>query len=906
MSNQRRDNDHLFNKLFVAYAEVYMKNTYTYSINLRDIVDNSKPRLETMVLEYYDFINRDSAYRKVSKKDIVSGIPSGSSIKNYSDDLYDYNALPHQAEDKCRILLRAIYQTIYKEGEGGKRLSAVKDTIADVIHETRELYGIDAQELRKWIDDLDHIYFLIDLALISSYDESRKAVKELVNRVLSKDNDQPQLPPIQFILGSADTNTMTNMQNTIIDFRNNLRRLYADEMFSCRVTRTSTIQREYQNRNFSVSIDEKYVFVLDYNVSNEDELVYQLLKRGTGSRYPLLEIWMKDNAEQHGRQNDSAIRLLKDANEQGFRINTYKDITDIIFDVFSNLVKNDINLAERDIRITNAHLYVDGKEILSLEHSSPYNSAQAELLNNRISDLTEQLQDHIEESINILERIELCRSQLQGYKDSMDEILTMLICNRNSQNSDLSKFQSVSFWGSDSESARKELDDPQWKRIREKGEKSIDKGRQRLEEYMESRFLLIQILQSQICEDDRVSNKDAVRKLYDELEGLSLKYNIRHDMIFKYADYLNRISLYDECISKSERLLKLCEIYEDNENLHDRACILLGDAYKAVGKYEESFDYLDRVLNKDYDRTSKIRLHAIVSKLGGMILTHDMKSFGPLLATIPKSVLQETYEEPDMTMIQARIYHDQGAYYSSNSEFKTAIDSYENAIRLYKSLSEKYEKDSLKAAEIADRMTRSINNLSGIYLFTDNYNLDLAESGYMKALEITEKYSAPHLFPRIFEPKKTIYMLRLALIMKERNEYADALRIVSDVIHLRSGFAENNTKYRRGLMFARIQRADLYMEMNELELAKADLDEVENIMNDKDTDNSSATIEVRCSYYSSLAIWKLIKKDRQRKKQYDLAIKYWDEFATMSSVYASRKKNEFIRRYDKILSDQTK
>ena len=114
------------------------------------------------------------------------------------------------------------------------------------------------------------------------------------------------------------------MQNTIIDFRNNLRRLYADEMFSCRVTRTSTIQREYQNRNFSVSIDEKYVFVLDYNVSNEDELVYQLLKRGTGSRYPLLEIWMKDNAEQHGRQNDSAIRLLKDANEQGFRINTVK------------------------------------------------------------------------------------------------------------------------------------------------------------------------------------------------------------------------------------------------------------------------------------------------------------------------------------------------------------------------------------------------------------------------------------------------------------------------------------------------------------------------------------------------------------------------------------------------------
>lgn len=69
MSNQRRDNDHLFNKLFVAYAEVYMKDTYTYSINLRDIVDNSRPRLETMVLEYYDFINRHHLSESFQERD---------------------------------------------------------------------------------------------------------------------------------------------------------------------------------------------------------------------------------------------------------------------------------------------------------------------------------------------------------------------------------------------------------------------------------------------------------------------------------------------------------------------------------------------------------------------------------------------------------------------------------------------------------------------------------------------------------------------------------------------------------------------------------------------------------------------------------------------------------------------
>lgn len=904
MSNQYRANDHLFNKLFLAYAKIYSNNTYKNSTNLKNIIDDNSPKIKMMVLEYFNFTTKTDDNKTSSMKDVLSIIPSGSAIVNYSNYLYDNYSLPDKAENKCRIVLRAIYKNIYKEAEERSQLNAVKDTIADIIHESRELRIIDLKELRQWIDNLDNVYSLIDIALLSSTVEIENAVKKLADRIQSKEEAKPSIPAVQFVLGVTDTNTITNMQNAIIGFRNNLSSFYSDEIFLCRSAQTSKIERDYQSGNFCVSVNEKYVLVLDHNVSSVDELVYQLLKHDIGSRRPLLEIWMKDNVTHHGQQNINGIKLLKDANEQGFRVNTYKDIADILLDFFCDLIDTDNNWPERDIHITNAHLYVDGKEIISLEQSSPYNCAQAELLNKRISDLTEQLQDNIKEKMYILEKIEWCRYQLQGYIDNMDDILTMLISNHKSQNANLSKYQDVSFWGNDNESARKDLEDPQWKRFLEKSEKSIDKGLQKLKEYMESRFLLIQILQSQITEGEHVTNTGKICKLYEELESLSLKYNIHHEMIFRYANYLNRVSHNNECILKAERLLKLCEIYDDNHNLQDRVCILLGDANREIGKYDNSFDYLNRVLTKTYDRNSKIWLKATVSKLYGLFLTNNMNSFGPILATIPKSVLNESYDDPDMIMIQARIYHDQGLYHAHNAEFIDAINSYEKAIHLYRSLGEKYEKDSLRAAELADEMTRSINNLSDLYMLQDNYNLELAESGFTKAFEIADRYSAPSMFPRIFEPKKAIYILKLANIMKEKHEYDSAISKYTEAIAIRNALAMHDKKHRRGLMNARLLRADLYLEMNELKAAKDDLNTVKIIINDEGTDNSSATLEVRCNYYSSLAVLKLIERDEHRKEQYDLAIKHWDEFTEFDSIYANRKKNEFIRRYEDILNDQ--
>ena len=897
MSNQYRANDHLFNKLFIAYAEIDKNNKLKHSINLREIVEDNRCELDSMVLEYCSSLCGKS--EDDSKSESVFNVPSGISIRNYSDALYDYEKLPHLADEKCRFLLRAIYRSIYVEAEKNMRLSLVKDTIANIIHESRELRNIEYLYLRKWIDDLDNIYFLVDLSLLSSESEIEKARNELINRILPTDDNSKRLQSIQFIIGSSETSIATNVQNEIIAFRNNLKPIYSDEMFICRVTKTSTILLDYKNNSFNVSNDEKYIFILDNNVSNEDELIYQKIKHGTDNGYPMLEIWVKGNDGFHGRQNNSGIRIIKDANEQGLKIKSYKDIEDILLDVFEGLVRDDQCLAEHDICITNAHLYVDGKELISLEHSSPYNSAQAELLNNKISDLKASLQYHNKEIDIINERIDLCRSQLQGYRDSMDEILTMLICNRNSQDSDLSKYQSVSFWGGDSESARSELDNPQWKRLMKKGSDSIEKGLHRIEEYMESRFLLIQILQSQICEDESGSNKGEILNLYEELEGLSLKYNVRHDMMFKYADYLYRITHYEECIIKSERLLKLCDVFEDNNDLSDSVCVLLGDAYKAIGKYSESLEYLNRVLNKNYDRSSKIWLRATVSKLGDLFFIFDMNAFGPVLDAVPKNVLEDKYEDPDMIIIQARIYHDRGLYYSHNSKFNMAIKSYEHAIRLYKFLAKKYEKDSLKAAETADRLTSSINNLSDLYMLPDNYNLELAESGYKKALNIAEQYSAPHMFPRKFESKKTIYMLKLTRIMTERKEYDLAIRKITDVIAIRTALAEQSNKYRRGLIYALISRANVYIDINELNLARLDLEAAECIINDKNTDDSSALLEVRCNCYSAWAVWKLLKKDKASKKQFDLAIKSWDEFAAWDPIYANRKKEQFLDRYKK-------
>lgn len=904
MSNQYRANDHLFNKLFIAYAEIYKNNKLKYSINLREIVEDNRNELDAMVLEYCNFLSKKSNDDDDSQSDDDTQsksefiVPSGISIRNYSDLLYDHCNLPHLADEKCRFLLRAVYRSIYVNSEKKMRLSLVKDTIANIIHKSRELRNIEYIYLRKWINDLDNLYLLIDLSLLSSESEIEKVSKDLINRILPTDDISTRLQPIQFIIGSSETSVDTNIQNEIIAFHNNLEHVYSDEMFICHITNTSKFLIDYKKYSFNVSSDEKYIFILDNNVSNEDELVYQKIKHGTDNGYPMLEIWVKGNNGFHGRQNDIGIRIIKDANEQGFKIKSYKDIEDILLDVFESLVRDDQCLAEHDIRITNAHLYVDGKEMISLENSSPYNSAQAELLNKKMSDLKASMQYHKKEIDIINERIDLYRSQLQGYRDSMDEILTMLICNRNSQDSNLSKYQSVSFWGENSESARNELDSPQWERLLKKGSDNIEKGLHRIEEYMESRFLLIQILQSQISEDESGSNKDEVLNLYEELERLSLKYNVRHDMIFKFADYLYRINHYEECIIKSERLLKLSDIYEANNDLRDNVCVLLGDAYKAVGKYSESLDYLNRVWNRNYDRCSKTWLQATVAKLGVLFLTNDMNAFGPVLDAVPKTVLKENYEDPDMIIIQARIYHDQGLYYSHNSEFNMAIKSYEHAIRLYKFLAKKYEKDSLKAAETADRLTSSIGNLSDLYMLPDNYNLNLAESGYKKAFNIAQQYSAPHMFPRLFEPKKGIYMLKLSRIMRENKDYDAAIGIISDVITIRTSLAKQNKKYRRGLIYAIISRANTYMEMNDLKMAKTDLEAAESILNDKETDESSALLEVRCHYYSAWAIWTLMKRERSCKKQYNLAINCWDEFASMDPGYAKRKKDEFIKKYN--------
>jgi hypothetical protein len=94
------------------------------------------------------------------------------------------------------------------------------------------------------------------------------------------------------------------------------------------------------------------------------------------------------------------------------------------------------------------------------------------------------------------------------------------------------------------------------------------------------------------------------------------------------------------------------------------------------------------------------------------------------------------------------------------------------------------------------------------------------------------------------------------------------------------------------------------MEMNNLKMAKMDLEAAESILNDKETDDSSALLEVRCHYYSAWAIWKLMKRERSCKKQYSLAINFWDEFATMDPGYAKRKKDEFINKYKKALEAQ--
>ena len=187
MSNQYRANDHLFNKLFIAYAEIDKNNKLKHSINLREIVEDNRCELDSMVLEYCSSLCGKS--EDDSKSESIFNVPSGISIRNYSDALYDYEKLPHLADEKCRFLLRAIYRSIYVEAEKNMRLSLVKDTIANIIHESRELRNIEYLYLRKWIDDLDNIYFLVDLSLLSSESEIEKARNELINRILPTDDN---------------------------------------------------------------------------------------------------------------------------------------------------------------------------------------------------------------------------------------------------------------------------------------------------------------------------------------------------------------------------------------------------------------------------------------------------------------------------------------------------------------------------------------------------------------------------------------------------------------------------------------------------------------------------------------------------------------------------------------------
>ena len=74
MSNQYRANDHLFNKLFVAYAEIYKNNKRKYSINLREIVEDNRKELDAMVLEYCSYLS-GKAYDDDSQSELEFNVP---------------------------------------------------------------------------------------------------------------------------------------------------------------------------------------------------------------------------------------------------------------------------------------------------------------------------------------------------------------------------------------------------------------------------------------------------------------------------------------------------------------------------------------------------------------------------------------------------------------------------------------------------------------------------------------------------------------------------------------------------------------------------------------------------------------------------------------------------------------
>lgn len=899
MSNQKRENNHLFNKLFIAYENAFKSGRPSYSTDLSVIVDDNVTEFEVFLQDYCEYLGDDNSVLK-KRKETNSFVLSGSAVKKYADKLYDYDELPNRAYEKCRLLLRAIYTGIYRDDKIDQK--KVKDIIAQDLHEARELSALGFADLRKGIEDLNNIYTLIDIALISSFTEIEKASKDFCVQILNDIELEKSLSN-QYVLCILETDALTSMQDAITAFNDNLNAVFEHNMFLCSSIVYSAFR---ENRSFQFSSKNKYIFILDYRVPSEVELLYKLMKQTREDLYSSPEIWIINNDSNHGSQNEICIRLIKDAREQGYRITSYKDISDILLDAFSYFIKNSNSADDHDMYIANKTLYVDGKEILSLEKSAPYNSRQVELLNYKVSSLEKQIKTNLTEHKKLKEKIDDVNNQLQTLSDNMDEILTMLISNSNEPSRELEKYYSLEFWGSDVEKAYKDLKGSKWSGILDKGEKEIASGIHRIEEYMESRFLLIQIIQSQTNDENHESNKENIICIYEELEDLIIKHHIRNDLLYRYADFLYKISDYEKCIKKATKLLKILDCEEERSELLYQTCILLGNAYKALGKYDESYIYLDRVKEECTDRRSKYYLQYAIIRMTGLFMSNDMKSLGPVLETIPEEVTKAVFDDPDMVLIQTIIYHYRGLYYSHNSNYKDAIKSYELAIKKYKLLMKKYNNESIKMAEIVSRYTSSLNNLSDIYMGDDNYDLDRAEKGYTKAYELAEKYSHPFLFPDVFISKKAIYLLKLANVLSRRDKYDEAIDNYNEVIKIRTELAEENPKFKRGLIYSYVRRAELNMDYDKLKLAKTDLDMAESILNDSQNVDSSALIGVKCSYYSALAIWNAKKYGKRSKKHFNIAMNYWDEYESGDEQYAGKKKNKFVQKYQQIVETKTK
>lgn len=902
MSNQNRANDHLFNKLFIAYEDIYYSGRPSYSRDLSMIVDNSKSELMIILKEYCESINdnSDNSKKLLNQRKIGYKVPSGSSVKVYADDLYDYKGLTKSAENKCRLLLRAIFFRIYHDANNNP--NTVKDIIAKNLIESRELSALDQVDLRRGIEDINNIYTLIDIALISSFFEIEKASNKFHAKIL-KDIEAEKYISIQFVLCVSEMDTVTSMQDAITAFNRNMNAIFNDKLFLLSDILYSAVN---EDPCFQFSSRSKYIFVLDYRVPSEVEMLYKLAKQTREDICFSPEIWVMNNDSKHGSQNEICIRLIKDAREQGYRITSYKDISDILLDAFSYYIKNRNSSDEHDIQITNKILYVDGKEMLSLEKSAPYNSRQVELLNYKVSSLKKQYKTSLKECEELKNKIDDCNYQLQALSNNMDEILTTLVCNYTEHSKALNKYYNVNFWGSNPEKAYKDLLSSKWSGTLDKGAKEIENGLRRIEEYMDSRMLLIQIVQSQTNDENYETNKKTIIGIYNEIEELVRKYHIRNDLLYKYNEFLYRISDYEMCIEKSEKLLKILDCEDNQKELMCQVCILLGNTYRALGKYDLAISYLNLVQPDTLDRGSKLYLQYAVVKMAVLFLLNDMKSFGPVLDSIPDEVIESDTDEPDMRFIQTRIYHDRGLFYHHNSEYKKAIDSYERAISKYQLLIEKYKQasDSAKLAEVIDRYTSSLNNLSDLYMLDENYDLKRAEAGYLEAMELAEKYSHPLLYPDIFVSKKAIYNLKLANVLFKKEKYDEALKRYDEAIQIRLKLIEENPKFRRGLMFAYVKRAELNMHFNKMKLAKTDLDEVEAILNDVQTVDSSALIVVKCRYYSALAIWNAMKYGKRSKKQFNNAVKFWDEYSITDELYANRKKNEFIQKYQQIIDSK--